>query len=82
MSDQHPVRTARRNALRRDRLGDKPFCLFCGYACLESLTTVSRKWLEAKGVPKDWIDRLLATSPTRRAEDINAFSRQQDCRLL
>ena len=35
------------------------FCLFCGYACLESLTQVSRKWLEERGVPKDRIDRLL-----------------------
>lgn len=59
MSNQHPIRTARRRALRRARLGDNPFCLFCGYACLESLTTVSRKWLEARGVSQDWIDRLL-----------------------
>jgi hypothetical protein len=59
MKDQHPIRTARRKALRQNRLGDDAFCLFCGYACLESLTNVSRKWLEARGVSKDWIDRLL-----------------------
>ena len=59
MRDSRPIRTARREAQRRDRLGCTPFCLFCGYGCLESLTSVSRKWLEANGVPKDRIDRLL-----------------------
>lgn len=59
MRDQQPIRTARRRVLREDRLGDNSFCLFCGYACLESLTTVSRKWLEGRGVSKDWIDGLL-----------------------
>ena len=59
MSDQQPIRTARRDAARRDRLGSNAFCLLCGYACLESLTQVSRKWLEARGISKDRIDRLL-----------------------
>jgi hypothetical protein len=59
MRDQHPIRTARRKTLRIDRLGNNAFCLFCGYACLESLTKVSRQWLEARGIPKYWIDRLL-----------------------
>jgi hypothetical protein len=59
MSDQSPIRTARRKALRKDRLGSDAFCLFCGYACLESLTQVTREWLEAKGLSKDWLDRLL-----------------------
>jgi hypothetical protein len=57
--DQQPIRTARRKTLRQDRLGSNAFCLFCGYACLESLTLVSRKWLEQRGVPKGWINRLL-----------------------
>jgi hypothetical protein len=59
MRDQQPIRTARRNAVRQERLGTNAFCLFCGYACLESLTQASRKWLEEKGISKDWIDRLL-----------------------
>ncbi len=59
MRDQRPIRTARRRVLRKDRLGNNAFCLFCGYACLESLTTESRKWLEARGIPKDHLDRLL-----------------------
>ncbi len=59
MRDQQPIRTACRRVLREDRLGSNAFCLFCGYACLESLTQVSRKWLEERGIPKDWIDRLL-----------------------
>jgi hypothetical protein len=59
MRDQRPIRTARRKVRREDRLGSNAFCLFCGYACLESLTTVSRKWLEARGISKEWIDRLL-----------------------
>jgi len=59
MGDQHPIRTARRKALREHRLGKDAFCLFCGYGCLESLTKVSRKWLESNGVPRDSIDRLL-----------------------
>jgi len=59
MRDQRPIRTARRKVLRKDRLGSNAFCLFCGYACLESLTHVSRKWLEARGIPKDRLDRLL-----------------------
>ncbi len=58
MTDQ-PIRTARRKVLREERLGSNAFCLFCGYACLESLTQVSRKWLEERGIPKDRIDRLL-----------------------
>jgi hypothetical protein len=59
MGDQYPIRTARRKALREERLGNDAFCLFCGYGCLESLTKVSRKWLESKGVSPDWIERLL-----------------------
>src|SRR5215471_15279600 len=59
MGDQFPIRTARRKALREQRLGKDAFCLFCGYGCLESLTKVSRKWLETNGVPEDVIDRLL-----------------------
>ncbi len=59
MRDQHPIRTARRKTLRVDRLGNNAFCLFCGYACLESLTKVSRQWLEARGISKCRIDRLL-----------------------
>jgi hypothetical protein len=59
MRDQQPIRTARRKTLRIDRLGNNAFCLFCGYACLEALTNVSRKWLEARGISKYWIDRLL-----------------------
>ena len=59
MKDQNPIRTARRKVLREDRLGSTAFCLFCGYACLESLTQVTREWLEAKGISKDWLDRLL-----------------------
>jgi len=59
MTDRQPIRTARRKALKEDRLRSNAFCLFCGYACLESLTQVSRKWLEARGISKDRIDRLL-----------------------
>ena len=53
------MRTARRKALRKDRFGGNDFCLFCGYACLESLTQVSRQWLEARGIQKERLDRLL-----------------------
>jgi hypothetical protein len=53
------MRTARRKVLRKDRFGGNNFCLFCGYACLESLTRVTRQWLEAKGVPRELLDRLL-----------------------
>ena len=59
MRDQRPIHTARREALRQDRLGSTAFCLFCGYSCMESLTRVSRKWLEERGISKDRIDRLL-----------------------
>lgn len=59
MGNQFPIRTARRKVLREERLGKDACCLFCGYGCLESLTQVSRKWLESKGVPKDLIYRLL-----------------------
>ena len=59
MGNQYPIRTARRKALREERLGKDAFCLFCGYCCLESLTQVTRKWLESNGIPPDWIDRLL-----------------------
>jgi hypothetical protein len=59
MGNQYPIRTARRKALREERLGKNAFCLFCGYGCFESLTQVSRKWLESNGVSTDWIERLL-----------------------
>jgi hypothetical protein len=59
VSDQRPICTAKRKVLREDRLGSDAFCLFCGYARLESLTHVTRKWLEAGKIPKDWLDRLL-----------------------
>jgi hypothetical protein len=59
MSRRQPIRTARRKAFRQDRLGTNAFCLFCGYACLESLTQVSRQWLEARGITSDQINRLL-----------------------
>jgi hypothetical protein len=59
MGDQYPIRTARRTAFREARLGKDALCLLCGYGCLESLTKISRKWLESKGVPQDCIDRLL-----------------------
>lgn len=59
MRDQDPRRTARRNADRKARFGRDNFCLFCGYACLESLTIVTRDCLEAKGVPGELLKRLL-----------------------
>ncbi|HLY59537.1 MAG TPA: hypothetical protein VKV95_02110 [Terriglobia bacterium] len=59
MSDQSPIRTARRTVLREERIGDAAFCLFCGYACLEALTLVSRKWLEANGISQSRLDRLV-----------------------
>lgn len=59
MRDRLPIRSARRKVQRKDRIGSNPFCLFCGYACLESLTTVTRRWLETKGVPAELLDRLL-----------------------
>lgn len=59
MRNQDPRRTARRNAHRKDRFGSDNFCLLCGYLCLESLTTVTRHWLEAKGVPRELLNRLL-----------------------
>jgi hypothetical protein len=59
MGNQYPIRTARREALREKRLGKDAFCLLCGYGCLEALTQVTRRWLESKGVSKDWMDRLL-----------------------
>ena len=59
MGNQYPIRTARREALREERLGKDAFCLFCGYGCLEALTQVTRRWLESKGVPQERIDRLL-----------------------
>jgi hypothetical protein len=33
--------------------------LFCGYGHLEALTTVTRRWLEEKGISKGRLDRLL-----------------------
>jgi hypothetical protein len=59
MKDRQPIRTARRKALRKDRFGSNDFCLFCGYARLESLTRATRRWLEGRGVPSDLLDRLL-----------------------
>ena len=59
MRDRQPIRTARRKVVREGRLGCNAFCLFCGYACLESLTQVSREWIESKGIPADLLDRLL-----------------------
>jgi hypothetical protein len=58
VKDQQPIRTARRKAVRQDRLGVNAFCLFCGYACLESLTQVSRHWLAARGITNDRLNRL------------------------
>ncbi len=59
MKDQQPIRTARRKANRKERLGSEACCLFCGYACLEALTQVSREWLDAKGIPQERLHRLL-----------------------
>jgi hypothetical protein len=59
MRDRDPIRTARRNITRQDRIGSDSFCLFCGYGCLESLTRVSTKWLEEHGIPRSLINRLL-----------------------
>jgi hypothetical protein len=59
MRDQSPIRTARRKVLRADRVGSHAFCLFCGYPCLESLSQVSRKWLETKRISQGYLDRLL-----------------------
>jgi hypothetical protein len=59
MRDQQPMRTARRKVLRKDRFGGKDLCIFCGYACLESLTQVTRKWIEARGIPRERLNRLL-----------------------
>ena len=56
--------------MREDRLGRDAFCLFCGYACLESLTRVSRKWLEGRGIARSIIDSLL--------EDHHNFGRDHD----
>ena len=54
-----PIRTARRRSKRKDRLGPDAFCLFCGYACFESITCATRQWLEARGIPRDRLNRLL-----------------------
>lgn len=59
MSDPNPFRTARRKVRKEERLGPDAFCLFCGYACPEALTQVSRKWLESRGVAQGRITRLL-----------------------
>lgn len=59
MKDQRPIRTARRKVGMKDRLGANAFCLFCGYACLECLTRVTRKWLEERGIAQDRLDRLF-----------------------
>jgi len=59
MGDREPIRTAKRIALRKERLGKHAFCVLCGYACLESLTSISRDWLETRGIPTKRIARLL-----------------------
>lgn len=59
MGNQYPIRTARREALREERLGKDAFCLLCGYGCLEALTQVTRGWLESSCVSADRIERLL-----------------------
>jgi hypothetical protein len=59
VSDQNPIRSAAREALRKERFGANDFCFFCGYACLESLTQVSRNWLEARGLPTEVIEKLF-----------------------
>jgi hypothetical protein len=46
-------------AIRKHRFGNNDFCLFCGYACLEALTRVTRRWLEERGIPKERLQRLL-----------------------
>ena len=74
MTGQDPRRTARRNAHRKERFGSNNFCLFCGYACLESSTQVSRHWLEANGIPAELLDRLL--------EDHHVHGKSHDPTLL
>lgn len=59
MKNQHPIRTARREAQREERLGRVPFCLLCGYGCLESLTQVTQQWLEATGFNSAQLARLF-----------------------
>src|SRR5438067_298265 len=59
MRDRDPIRTARRTALREKQVAECPFCLFCGYACLEALTRVTRAWLEENGIDEDRLKRLL-----------------------
>jgi hypothetical protein len=59
VSNQQPIRTARRKALREQRLGSDPFCLLCGYGCLESLTHVTGAWLQANGFDVERLNRLL-----------------------
>lgn len=74
MSDQDPRRTARRNAQRKDRFGSNNFCLFCGYACLESLTQVTCRWFADNGVPAELLNRLL--------EDHHVHNETHDPNLL
>jgi hypothetical protein len=74
LSDQDPRRTARRNAHREERFGSSNFCLCCGYACLESLTQVSCRWLEENGIPADLLNRLL--------EDHHVHGKAHDPNLL
>jgi hypothetical protein len=68
--DESPIRTARRKAHRKERIGSNSFCLFCGYACIESLTRVSRKWLEDNRLSRERLNRLL--------EDHHLFGEQHD----
>ena len=70
MRDESPIRTARRKVHRKERIGSNSFCLFCGYACLESLTSVSRKSLEDNGISPERLNRLL--------EDHHFFGKQHD----
>jgi hypothetical protein len=74
MPDQNPMRTARRTTAREGRFGMDAFCLFCGYAHLEVLTTRTRRWLEEKGISKNYLDRSL--------EDHHAFGSVNDPDLI
>lgn len=48
MTDQNPIRTARRRVRRLSKLGaDFPACLYCGCSEIALLRSVSRRFLEA-----------------------------------
>lgn len=53
------MRRWRRDARRKERVGRYPFCLFCGYAGLECLTTATIGWLREKGIQDEYLYRLL-----------------------